>query len=146
MTWIIENAQWLFTALSAGVGTVWVYFSEKKSKKLQEALTAAQVRLQEVQVDDAHLDINTKVNAAVDAALERALKLHAGEIQTIVNSYNNQIELLRSDIESAQTLRVQAVELASTYEALIDKLKKYNTYLKGVLDGHSIVYKREDEI
>lgn len=144
--WILENINWIGPALFGAIGTVWGYLTSRTNKKLNTQLQAIQVELQKAQVDTAHVELNEKVNKAVDAALERALKLHEDELDRMNSRYESQIAQLRIDMEAAEVLKQQAVELASTYEGLINKLKSYNIYLKAVLDANEIKYKEEDEL
>jgi hypothetical protein len=144
--WIMENITWIGPAIFGAIGSVWAYLTNRTNKKLNTQLQAIQVELQKAQVDTAHVELNEKVNKAVDAALERALRLHEEELNRINERYKSQIDQLKLDMEAAEALKEQALELANTYEGLITKLKSYNIYLKAVLDANDIKYKEEDEL
>lgn len=144
--WIIDNISWIGPSIIAAITTLWSYFTTRTNRRLETALKAIEVQLQKAQVDQAHLEINDKVNAAIEAALDRALNTHEAELNRLTKRYEVQIGQLKTDMEKAQVLKQQALELASTYEELINKLQKYNVYLKAVLDANNIKYKEEDEI
>jgi small-conductance mechanosensitive channel len=137
--WIVDNIQWLFPSLGTLVTGTLAYKSEKKNKDLQN-------QLKEKDVAKAELDIDEKANLAVAAALDRMLVAHKKEIEELTYNYDIKLKLITESLETAEKLKEQANNMTRTYEQLIEKLKTYNAYLKGVLDQNNIKYKEEHEI